>query len=70
MTLLDSVSLRDEVKQQVKEIEPADIVVGIPSYNNAHTIWHVVSAVQAGLAKYFPSQKCMNDSSRSCCEAG
>ncbi len=32
----------------------ADIVVGIPSYNNASTIGHVVSAVDLGLAKYFP----------------
>ena len=29
-------------------------MVGIPSYNNARTIGHVVQAVQAGLAKYFP----------------
>jgi glycosyltransferase involved in cell wall biosynthesis len=59
MTLLDSVALRDEIKQQVKEIERADIVVGIPSYNNAHTIGHVVRAVQAGLAKYFPDHRCV-----------
>ncbi|MFZ5530072.1 MAG: glycosyl transferase family 2, partial [Pseudomonadota bacterium] len=35
----------------------ADIVVGIPSYNSARTIGHVVLAVQAGLAKYFPAYK-------------
>lgn len=35
----------------------ADIVVGIPSYNNARTIGHVVRAIQAGLAKYFPDRK-------------
>lgn len=34
-----------------------DIVVGIPSYNNARTIGHVVRAVDAGLAKYFPDKK-------------
>ncbi len=39
--------------------ESADIVVGIASYNNARTIGHVVSAVDAGLAKYFPSEKAM-----------
>ncbi|OGP18733.1 MAG: glycosyl transferase family 2 [Deltaproteobacteria bacterium GWA2_55_10] len=37
--------------------EQADIIVGIASYNNARTIGHVVRAVDAGLAKYFPSQK-------------
>lgn len=35
----------------------ADIVVGIASYNNARTIGHVVRAVDAGLAKYFPQEK-------------
>lgn len=35
----------------------ADILVGIPSYNNAKTIGHVVRAVHAGLAKYFPDRK-------------
>ncbi len=35
----------------------ADIVIGIPSFNNARTIGHVVRAVQAGLAKYFPELK-------------
>ena len=37
--------------------DKADIVVGIPSYNNAKTIGHVVRAVDAGLAKYFPDKK-------------
>jgi len=31
-----------------------DIVVGIPSFNNARTISHVVRAAVAGLQKYFP----------------
>ncbi len=38
----------------VERIQKADIVVGIPSYNNVRTIGHVVRAAQAGLAKYFP----------------
>ena len=32
-------------------------MIGIPSYNNARTIGHVVQAAQAGLAKYFPQLK-------------
>ena len=32
----------------------ADIVIGIPSFQNARTIGHVVRAAHAGLAKYFP----------------
>jgi len=34
-----------------------DILVGIPSYNSAKTIVHVVKAVEAGLSKYFPHCK-------------
>ncbi len=36
-----------------------DLLVGIPSFNNARTIGHVVSAVQAGLAKYFPERRAL-----------
>ena len=42
---------------QLKEIKEADILIGIPSYNNARTIGHVVRAVMAGVAKYFPKAK-------------
>ncbi|HUW51608.1 MAG TPA: cell wall biosynthesis glycosyltransferase [Sulfuricella sp.] len=50
-------TLRAEVHDQLEKIGSADIVVGIPSFNNARTIGHVVRAVQAGLAKYFPAHK-------------
>lgn len=46
--------LREAVTTQIQEIGTADILVGIPSYNNAATIEHVVRAVKAGFAKYFP----------------
>jgi glycosyltransferase involved in cell wall biosynthesis len=39
--------------------EKADILVGIASYNNAKTISHVVQAVDAGLAKYYPDKKAL-----------
>ncbi len=48
---------RQEVRAFVEQVGAADILVGIPSYNNARTIGHVVRAVQAGLAKYFPDRK-------------
>ncbi|KPK35904.1 MAG: glycosyl transferase family 2 [Nitrospira bacterium SG8_35_1] len=54
---MESVILRDEVSEKLKEIGEADILVGIPSFNNADTIGHVVRAVQAGFAKYFPDKK-------------
>lgn len=50
---MKGVELSNEVQQQIQHIGSADIVIGIPSYNNARTIGHVVRAAQAGLAKYF-----------------
>jgi glucosylglycerate synthase len=46
-----------ELQARLEQIRDADIVVGIPSYNNARTIGHVVRAVSVGLAKYFPTQR-------------
>lgn len=37
--------------------EKTDIVVGIASFNNSRTIGHVISAVDAGLSKYFPGKR-------------
>lgn len=54
---MNSVISREDVQAWVDEVQQADILVGIPSYNNAGTIAHVVRAVQAGLAKYFPNRK-------------
>jgi len=54
---MDTVTFRSEIHGQIEKVGSADIVVGIPSYNNARTIGHVVRAVQAGLAKYFPERR-------------
>lgn len=50
------VPLEPHVLRQLEELGTIDLLVGIPSYNNAHTIGHVVRAAAAGLAKYFPGQ--------------
>jgi len=47
--------LQDRAREQVTGLGTTDIVVGIPSYNNARTIGHVVRAAHAGLIKYFPT---------------
>jgi hypothetical protein len=46
-------SLRDEVRR----IGRADIMVGIPSFRNAASIGHVTRAAQAGLVQYFPDMR-------------
>jgi len=52
-----SVPLTEETEARVRSVSEAEILVGIPSYNNADTIGHVVRAVSAGLAKYFPGRR-------------
>jgi glycosyltransferase involved in cell wall biosynthesis len=54
---MKTAAFRSEVHEQLERIGQADILVGIPSFNNARTIGHVVRAIQAGLAKYFPDHK-------------
>ena len=50
-------ALDKETREHLKEIKKADIIVGIPSYNNAGTIGRVIKAAELGLAKYFPHLK-------------
>ncbi len=42
---------------QLRQIRETELLIGIPSYNNARTVGHVVRAVMAGLAKYFPKAR-------------
>jgi hypothetical protein len=49
--------LASETEAKVQEIGETDVLIGIPSFNNAGTIEHVVRAVSVGLAKYFPSSR-------------
>ena len=48
--------LAPAVEARIREIGAAELVVGIPSFNNARTIGHVVRAASAGLARYFPGR--------------
>lgn len=50
-------ALTPKTVKEVRKIQKADILVGIPSYNNEDTIGHVIKAVRLGLTKYFPKYK-------------
>lgn len=54
---MSGVPLDPRVAERVRELGEAELVVGIPSYNNAPTIGHVVRAAAAGLAKHFPGRR-------------
>lgn len=50
-------ALRDEAKSRIELIDKADLVVGIPSFNNQTTIPHVIEQVSTGLSTFFPGKK-------------
>jgi len=52
-------ALRGYTSKRIEEIESADILVGIPCYNNDRTIEHVIQMVTHGLAKHFKDRKCV-----------
>src|SRR5512144_120566 len=47
----------EDIRQKIHGCGPSDIVVGIPSFNNAATIGHVVRAAKQGLRECFPSAR-------------
>lgn len=51
------VPLAPRVEERLRDLGSVELLVGIPSYNNADTIAHVVRAAAAGLAKYFPDRR-------------
>jgi hypothetical protein len=54
---MSELALAPAVAERLRELGTVDLLVGIPSYNNARTIGHVVKAAAAGLVKYFPGQR-------------
>src|SRR4030042_3257059 len=44
---------------QAEEIAEADIMVGIPFYNEADTIGSVLKTAAKGLKEYYPDEKCV-----------
>lgn len=50
-------ALRAYTSKRIEEIDTADIVVGIPCYNNERTIAHVIQMVTHGLAKHYKDKR-------------
>jgi glycosyltransferase involved in cell wall biosynthesis len=59
LTVALSEVLREEGGKLFDAYDTVDVLVGIPSFQNATTIGHVVRAVEAGLRKYFPDRRCL-----------
>jgi len=50
-------ALRGYTSKRIEEIETADILMGIPCYNNEKTISHVIQMVTHGLAKHYKNKR-------------
>lgn len=50
-------ALKDEVIKESCQVGEADLLIGIPSYNNSRTIGHVAEVAARGLAKHFSQYK-------------
>ena len=50
-------ALRLYTAKRIEEIESADVLVGIPCFNNEKTITHVIQMVTHGLAKQYGDKR-------------
>ena len=49
--------LTDDFLRQLINVGEVDIMVGLPTHNNAKTIGPVIQAIQAGILKCFPRER-------------
>ena len=52
-----STALRDTARRRIERLGSADLLVGIPCYNNDETIDHVVNAIETGLSQSFSKMR-------------
>lgn len=57
--MADESLLSDDLLRQLVATGHVDILVGVPTLNNASTVVDVVRAAQAGLGKYFPRARAL-----------
>ncbi len=50
-------ALRPYMRKRLEEIQGADILVGVPCFNNEDTITHVIKMVSHGLATHYPRKR-------------
>ena len=49
--------LTDDFIRELISVGEVDLLVGVPTHNNAATVGEVVQAVRVGLLKYFPRER-------------
>jgi glycosyltransferase involved in cell wall biosynthesis len=55
--LAETSILTDDLLRELMNVGEVDILVGLPTFNDARTIGQVVQAVRTGLLQYFPRQR-------------
>ena len=55
--MADENILSDDLLRQLISVGEVDILVGLPTYNHAKTIGHVVQVIRDGLLTYFPRER-------------
>src|SRR5262245_64553742 len=55
--MADENILSDAFMHELINVGEVDVVVGVPTYNDARTVGQVVQAVRAGLLRYFPRER-------------
>jgi hypothetical protein len=56
-TLAEENLLTDDFLRQLINVGEVDILVGLPTYNNAKTIGAIVQSVQSGILRWFPRER-------------
>jgi glycosyltransferase involved in cell wall biosynthesis len=59
MLMKFSTALRQPTRRRLERLGEADIIVGIPAFNNDSTISHVIKTVEQGLALNYPDRRCV-----------
>ena len=54
-----STALRQSTRRRLERLENADIVIGIPCFNNDATLTHVIKTVENGLSLHYPNHRCV-----------
>ncbi|MFH1032978.1 MAG: glycosyltransferase [Pseudomonadota bacterium] len=52
-------ALRSYTAKRLEEIDEADILVGIPCFNNEKTVEHVIQMLSHGLSQHYKNQRCV-----------
>jgi len=57
MRLAEETFLTDDFVRQLSNVGEVDILVGLPTHNNAKTIGSIVKTIQSGILRWFPRER-------------